>query len=316
MSLVGLPAVDEALSRLPEGYSRLFTRLLRVVEPDERVLALWLSGSLGRGTADRGSDLDVVVSVADESFDDFCAGWRGWLATVTPTIIAREIPGLPGSFSSVTRGCERLDMVVERATHVDVGPTDTRLLVLDRMGLDGRGITPGRARPAEPTSVGDGRGPDRARMADLVEEFFRQQAIFPAAVVARDDWLLGVVAVVSTQRLLYDLLVEANQPLPVMGVKQWSSRLTGTQRRLLEALPVPDPRPDDVITAMLAVRRAMLTAGRDTADRHGVTWPTRADEAVAAYFAQELGTWSSDGTEDSASAANTSLTTRIASPGG
>ena len=59
-------------------------------------------------------------------------------------------------------------------------------------------------------------------MAEIVEEFFRQQAIFPAAVVARRDWLLGVVGVDTTQQPAYRLFVETNQPLHI-GIKQWSA---------------------------------------------------------------------------------------------
>ena len=74
---------------------------------------MWLGGSLGRGVADAGSDLDVVVAIAAGSFDGFAAGWRDWLAAITPTVLARELPRLPGSFYSVTPECLRLDVVAE-----------------------------------------------------------------------------------------------------------------------------------------------------------------------------------------------------------
>ncbi len=247
-----------------------------------------------------------MVTVQDSAFDDFCRGWRDWLASITPTIIAREIAGLPGSFYSVTPGCQRFDVVFERVSDVAAGPLTARLVVLDRDGLavSAAGNHPGAA------------GPDATVLAAIVEEFFRQQAIFPAAVVARADWLLGVVGVVATQRMLYDLFVEANQPLPTMGIKQWSARLTVDQRGLLESLPVPDPRPADVVAAMLAVRRAMLTTGRETAERYGVSWPVEMDAAVAAYYERELGTSSgSTSSENSASVLSTSPTTRIDRPG-
>ena len=101
-----------------------------------------------------------------------------------------------------------------------------------------------------------------------------------------------------------------------MGRVAWAP-LTSVQRGLLEALPVPDPRRDEVVSSMLAARRAMLTAGRETAERCGVTWPGQLDTAVAAYYARELGAPTSRvSSEDSSSALSTSATTRIASPGG
>ena len=43
------PGVETALRKLEPGYARIFERALAVVEADERVRALWLSGSLARG---------------------------------------------------------------------------------------------------------------------------------------------------------------------------------------------------------------------------------------------------------------------------
>ena len=67
-------------------------------------------------------------------------------------------------------------------------------------------------------------------------------------MVAREDWLLGVVGVQNIQMLLYQLFVESNQPLPPMGVKQWSAKLTTGQRAVCAGLPVarcqPRGRPD------------------------------------------------------------------------
>jgi hypothetical protein len=296
-------AVADALAPLPPGYDILFTRLLEVVHPDPRIRALWLGGSLARRAADRGSDLDVLVAVSDAGFEDFCASWRSWLARITPTIIARELVGLPGSFFSVTTGCERLDVVVEPAEAVGRSPYRHRLVVFDRDGLNA----------LVPPPDDDARGPDAARLSAIVEEFFRQQAIFPAAVVAREDWLLGVVGVMATQHLLYQVFVETNQPLPPMGVKQWSSRLSAEQRAVLESLPVPAPTREATIRAMLAVRAAMLTHGRSAVENLGCRWPDTVDAAVAAYYARELGT-SSTGPEPDASALSTSATTRMDKP--
>lgn len=280
-----MTAVRELLAALPAGYSALFDRLVAAVRPDERIRGCWLSGSIARGVADAGSDLDVVVAVADDDFAEFAERWRDWLATVAPVIIARELPGMPGSFYSVTATCERFDVVALPVSRLVESAQAALVTVMDRDNLTAR-IT------VEQPS----RGPDGERMLEIVEEFYRQQAIFPAAVVARQDWLLGVVGVINTQTMLYQLLVEANQPLPVMGIKQWSARLTPDQRLALEGLPVPQPNRDSVIAAMLAVREAFRTLGRRTVSRLGVAWPEQLDEALADYYAKELSSWSADRT--------------------
>lgn len=47
----------EPLAALPDSYRPLFESLLAVCENDPRIRALWLSGSLAKGTADGGSDV-------------------------------------------------------------------------------------------------------------------------------------------------------------------------------------------------------------------------------------------------------------------
>jgi len=60
-----------AVAVLPETYRHLFERAVAVLGADERVRALWLSGSLARGVADAASDLDLIVAVADDELDGF-----------------------------------------------------------------------------------------------------------------------------------------------------------------------------------------------------------------------------------------------------
>jgi hypothetical protein len=121
-------------------------------------------------------------------------------------------------------------------------------------------------------------------MQAIVTEFLRQSAIFPAGVVAREDWLLGQVAVHNYRQMLYDLLVESNQPIPLMGLKQWSSRLTPRQRDLLRSLPAPAADRDSVVASMVAVRHAIRTDGRAALESAGGGWPVEVDDAMAAYW--------------------------------
>lgn len=272
------------LRALPAGYRSLFRRLVDVAVADERILAVWLGGSLGRGVADAGSDLDVILTVADDAFEEFAAQWRGWLARVTPAVLARELPGLTGSWHSLTPDCERLDVVTEPAGREPRRGRSHRLLVFDR-----NGAFAAAANASGP--AGAPAGPDPARLAEITEEFLRQQAIFPAAVVARGDWLLGVVGTEGVHLMLYQLFVEANQPLPAMGVKQWSAKLTPAQRACLQALPPPAARRDAVLQAMRAAAAEFRVQAREILGAHQVPWPDALDAAVMAYQARELGWW-------------------------
>lgn len=285
----------DALRPLPAGYLPLAGRVVAAAERDDRVRALWLSGSVGRGVADAGSDLDVVVAVTPGDFGAFAESWPEWLAGITPTVLARELPGMPGSFYSVTPECLRLDVVAERAGQPQGAAPAGRLLVVAKDEWLAGG-PPDPSMPAEAGSVpagpgvaGPAAGPDPARLAGLVEEALRQLAIFPAAVVAREDWLLGVVGVQNIQLMLYQLFVESNQPLPPMGIKQWSARLTPAQRRICAALPPAAASRDGVITAMRAAAAAFRRAARQALAAGQVPWPADFDTAVQRYWQAGLG---------------------------
>ncbi|HEY6740503.1 MAG TPA: hypothetical protein VI076_16795 [Actinopolymorphaceae bacterium] len=260
-----------------EPYQRLFDDLVAVAERDQRIRALWLSGSLAREVADVGSDLDLIIAVADADFEAYAANWRTWLESITTPLIARELPGMPGSFTSTNRDCLRLDVVAERVAELPASAFRRRIVVFDRDGLDAR------IPPLDP----DPAGPDLDRLAFLAEEAYRLIAIFPQAVVGRGDWLLGVSGVGLQRQLLYDLFVEANQPLPPMGVKQWSAKLTPEQRHVLGALPGMTADRDSVVAAMRTTVDAWNTAGKATLERLGVPWPSDLADTATAYFHRE-----------------------------
>ncbi|MBO0846901.1 MAG: aminoglycoside 6-adenylyltransferase [Nocardioides sp.] len=262
--------VSEAIAPLDPGYADLLDRVVDVAADDERVRAMWLTGSVGRGVADAGSDLDVVLTVTDPAAYGDPITWA-----VLDPVITTPIPGRPGCRAFTTRLGLRLDLLLETPADLPGSPYTHRVRVLDRDGLE------------PPAPVDDRRGPDLGRMQELVTEFLRQSAIFPAAVVAREDWLLGQVAVHNYQRLLYDLVVESNRPLPSMGIKQWSRRLTPEQRDLLSALPAPAADRDSVVRAMAAAREALRTHGRAALEAAGGVWPDDVDAALAAYWERQ-----------------------------
>jgi hypothetical protein len=291
-------SVQAALGPLPAGYHQLYAQVVAAAERDDRIRVMWLSGSLGRGVADAGSDLDIVVAVAPDSIAEFAADWRTWLAGITSTVLARPLPGAPGSFYSVTTECLRLDVVAERAGAASADALARRLLVVDKDGT--APDTSRRAETAQSAEAGQlaetgqpaEAGPDPVRLANLTAEFFRQMTIFPAAVVARGDWLLGVVGVQGAQRMLYELFVEANQPLPPMGVKQWSAKLTPGQRDACAGLPAPTATKDSVLAAMRATAAAYRAAASQILAANDVAWPAEFERAVQQYWADELGwTW-------------------------
>lgn len=215
-----------------------------------------------------------MVTLADDAIEAVRERGEHWWTGAVEPVISVQIPGMPGCFAFTTREGLRCDVVLETVSDVPGTHYRYRVAVLDRDGLAERLPPAGEDEP----------GPDADRMAWILREFHRQLAIFPAAVVAREDWLLGQVAVGNVQRFLYELLVEGNRPLPPMGVKQWSSKLTPRQRNLIAKLPVPTADRESVITAMVEVVRAVQVEGRAAVEAAGVSWPDDADVAVRASW--------------------------------
>lgn len=265
--------VRKAVAALPAGYLELLGRVSTVLQDDRRVAALWLSGSVARGVADAGSDLDLIVTVADAHFDDWVATLRGLLERQVEPVIVVAIPGMRGSYACTTSECLRLDVVSEMVTELTDTPFRRRLVVFDEGTLVDRIPAPGN----EP-------GPDPDRLLSMVREFFRLMAIFPAAVVAREDWLLGQEGAHALRGLLYQLFVELNQPLPAMGIKRWSAKLTEDQRSVLAALPLPTPDRESVVTATHLLGQAFTSHARQAQLSVGSEWPDQAEAAVAAYW--------------------------------
>ncbi|MGA8113992.1 MAG: nucleotidyltransferase domain-containing protein [Actinocatenispora sp.] len=262
------------LSGLPDRYGDLFDRAMTVFQADTRIRAVWLHGACGRGAADAGSDLDLSVAVRDADHEQFAAQWRDWLADITPTVVAR--PTGDRGFSCLTPTCERLDVVVSPVGELPTtGWTLRRRVVLfDRDGLDARIPAP------------DDPPPDPDRIAWIIEEVLRQQANFPT-VRARQDWLLGQVAVQQIHLHLYELYAEANRPMPGMGPKQWSAKLTPAQRAVLSALPVPSADARSVYQARDEAIVVFVREAKAVAAANGVEWPVALETAVRDYLASE-----------------------------
>src|SRR3954451_16766107 len=263
------------MARLPAGYRTLFDRAVEGLQADDRVRGMWLSRSLARGAADAASDLDVLVAVADDDHEAFAGEWRGWLSAITPTVLAEELWFARGSFGSVTPDFERFDVVVEKVSQLPSTLFRQRLTVFDHDGLD---ATVPDVVPAAPSAT---------VVAKTIEEWFHFSAM-PEVLVVRRDWLLAAEHLHLLRSLVFKLCVERNQPLPMMGVKQWSSRLTPEQIALMEALPTAVRDVPSLIEAHLACARTFLSISRPLAAELGVECRVDWEAAPARHLSAVL----------------------------
>ena len=271
------PRRPPALAPLPAGYHALFDRAVEVLATDERVRALWVHGSVGRDEADASSDLDLIVAVADDDFDPFWSAWPGWLAAITPTVLARPLPWIPGILYALTPDCLRLDVVAERVSAVPTSGFGRRALVFDRDGLDAQ-LPPVPLPP----------GPDRGKVETAIEEPLRYLSLLPA-ILDREAYLLSQEGYTHIRRRLVELFQEANAPQTKVGMKHGRFQLTDEQYALLESLPWPQANRADLIAAHRVIGSRLLQIGPPIAVLVDLPWPQPLEDAVRGHLRQELG---------------------------
>lgn len=268
--------VEDVVRILDVSYRELLLRATAFLKGDERVRAMWLSGALARGLADKASDLDLIVAIADDALGDFSASWRGWLEEITPTVLARPLGNL-GCFYAVTEGWHRFEVVVEGASSVASSKVRNRIPVFDKDDLS-------KFIP-EPEPV---PGPSSEQIEFLITEALRIHGLL-TVVVDREDWLLGVEGIHTLRLLLYQLFVESNAPLPRLGLKQWSAKLSKGQRDVLESMPTGQPNKDDVVQGHVELIDTFTTHARQIASDLKVMWPDRLERATYAHLHERLG---------------------------
>lgn len=254
----------------------LLQRLTAQAEADERVLALLLGGSLGRGDGDAWSDIDLVAVVAPEDHPGFVEGARAWVEQAAPLVVWRPPwPNLP-LFNAITETWERVDLTVTVPGRVLGARSGYRPLV-DRAGVWG----------ALPPSRPEGK-PDPARVAALVQEFIRVLGLLPVGL-GRREYAVAVTGWGMQRTALISLLIEElGLPSPP-GALHLSKLLAAEDMRMLEALPAPAAERASLLAANHAVAAAFVPRARALVMRVDAAWPEVFWAATQAHLARELG---------------------------
>jgi predicted nucleotidyltransferase len=266
--------VLNAVSPLPAGYDLLLKRVVGVLGTDSRVVAIWLSGSLAAGVADRASDLDLVVTLRGPCVQEFADSFADWRERISPTVLAEVV--VPGRvFTLITPDWLRYDVVLESEADLAHPVSTPRLACWDPGDLAARLVV-----------ETDRMGPSVDAVRRLVTEWFRVTAM-PECITARQDWLLATVHLSYLRDLLYRLCVQARQPMPARGVKWWSGKLSSRQRTALGRLPLTAGDRDSLITAHLAYSSAFLATAEALSSRIDLPWPTALERAARLHLATE-----------------------------
>ena len=90
------------------AHAQVVQDAVEAFEPDRRVLALWLEGSLASGEDDAASDVDLHLAIADEEFESFVSDRAGLLGKIRPPVAFIEVEApwgllLPSTLEGLVR---------------------------------------------------------------------------------------------------------------------------------------------------------------------------------------------------------------------
>ncbi|HEY7781714.1 MAG TPA: hypothetical protein VIC85_16050 [Ktedonobacterales bacterium] len=258
-------------------------RAANTLAGDERVWALWLTGSLAAGTGDAWSDVDLRAAIHADAFAALRDGtrrWRDLVETVAPVVWARRWPGPPDELilGAITTKYVRFDLVLQSAD--DLRP---RHLVAARALFDKDGLAERLT-----LTVPEARDP-LAALPEVVDEFIRLVGMLPI-VVGRDDVPIGMEGQMGLHGLLIALLLmEGGIDRMASGKRHVAALLDAEQRAVLASVPTLAPTMASVVEGRLAYARIFLPRARRLMAAHGLTYPQAFEDTTRAHLVATLG---------------------------
>ena len=250
-------------------YRVLFERVNEVLSGDHRVRSVAASGSVGAGTADQWSDLDLAIVTEPDHHDEFMSDWPNWLERITPTVFART-PIAPFIINTITDEGLTLDLVI----------------------WSGEAQAP-RPRTGYPVGFSSTRfGNIRDALEYAVAEQLRGLAGPFISLIQRGEHLRHLSGVPHLLGLLTTVfLAETGEAPPA---KAWNQTYTEEQRDAVSALPAVRATRDDLIAFALAIANLVVDRARPLFQQHDLDWPTELARVAAARIRDELGIETSD----------------------
>jgi hypothetical protein len=161
-----------------ERREALIGRLVEAAKADERIVCIWLQGSLAAGGHDAYSDVDAYIAVDDTSFDVVYGEREALLSKLFRPFAWCDAttPGLTAVHALSENGV-KLDLFYEPESAVDKQKRPAVKMLFDR-----RGITPRLQTGWEPPV------PTIAHIIGVIIKMTRQGATWPMRLLHRDQW--------------------------------------------------------------------------------------------------------------------------------
>lgn len=245
-------------------------RLAELLEADERVRGVWLTGSLGRGTADRFSDIDMLLVVEADSRLPFAEQWPRLVARLAAPLLTKKVVP-PFVFAHVLPGWLRWDVVIGTPENLAGLPASAVRALVNK---DGHAAGP----EIEALS------PDPAAVLALTEEFIRVLGLLPV-VIGRGELVTAVSGGGLLRAMTTSLLRMRVKGRVPSGALHLSRVLPIELMEQLRSLPPLSAERGSAIALHLACARLFLPEARAML---GADHPDRLERACWEHLASEL----------------------------
>lgn len=244
--------------------------------PDVRVLGTWLEGSFAKGTADRYSDIDIHLLVAEANKETFQHGLESWLSDIQPLVLFKNT--FPGQMMTcITTAGLRVDVWLHTGDTITLERTKVRVL----------SATEGCIQFKE--TYRDQESKDVSSvLKQHFNEFWRVLSILPT-VLGREERIAGCMGTTFAVMSLTEVLIIGSGKQRDRGVKNINAFVSQVLREEIEtALTMQSIDREGIAKAHLRLTAIMQRYGPDIAKQHGVVYPLALEKAVLNYISREL----------------------------
>ena len=255
----------------------LVDTISRVLAADLEIGAAWLGGSLGRGSGDAFSDVDVVALVATGPATAVGSRFGRAIESIADPALVTVLFG-GRVVSVVTTDWRRFDLSF-------VEPPDlVRYNARHLVALFNKGDHEPQCLDETPYQT------TPATVLALVNEYLRVLGLLVVAL-GREEYGLGLAGVDILRRLTIDLMLEENGVGSAErgGALRRNPFLEPDQRRELEALAPVSADRGGLLAANAELAAIFLPRARRLASRIGMVWPSVLEGATKRYLSDRLG---------------------------
>ena len=243
---------------------------------DARVLGTWLEGSFAKGTADRYSDIDIHLLVAEEHKETFQHELESWLSDIQPLVLFKDT-FLGQMMTCITTVGLRVDVWLHTGDTIILERTKVHLL----SGVKGCIQFKEVCRDQKSKDVS-------SVLKQHFNEFWRVLAILPT-VLGREEHIAGCMGTTFAVMSLTEVLIIGNGNQRDRGVKNINAFVPQVLREEIEnALTMPSINREGIAKAHLRLTAIMQRYGPDIAKQNGVAYPLALEKTVLRYISREL----------------------------